>query len=72
MNEHGVSRTWFTETDIKDFKRGIKNNHKYNQEHGKLKKMNHSLVYFKDFVFRYRTAFQNANFFAGIFQGFCL
>ena len=35
----------------------IKNNHKYNQDYGKLKKRIPSLVHFKDFVHRYRKAF---------------
>ena len=50
VNKHGVSRRWFTEAYVK-------NNHKYNQEYGKLKKRIHLQVYFKDFVHRYRTAF---------------
>ena len=49
MNNHGVSRRWFTETDVKHFE-SIKNNHRYNQEYGKLKKRIPSQVYFKDFV----------------------
>ena len=35
----------------------FKNNHKYNQEQGKLKKIIPLQVDFKDFVRRYRTAF---------------
>ena len=30
-----------------------------------------SQVYIKNFIHRYRTAFSNVNFFAGVFQGLC-
>ena len=36
MNNHRVSRRWFTETNVRYFKSGELNNHK--QEYGKLKK----------------------------------
>ena len=36
----------------------ITNSYKYNQEYGKLKKWIPSQMYFKDFVLRYRKAFQ--------------
>ena len=45
----------------------IKNDHKNNQEYGKLKKRVPSQVYFKDFVHRYRTIFLKFNFFSQVF-----
>ena len=62
MNKHGISRRWFTDTDIKYLKSGalrtITNigNKKYNL-FGKLKKRIPLQVYIKDFVNRYKTAF---------------
>ena len=41
------------------------------QDYGKLKKRIPWQEYFKGFVHIYKTDVQNANFFAGIFQGFC-
>ena len=53
MNKHGVSRSWFTKADVKDFKSGrlrtIKN------FYVKLKKK--ITAVFKDFAHRYRTDF---------------
>ena len=54
MNNHRVSRRWFTETNVRHFKSGELNNHK--QEYGKLKKRIPSHLYFKDFNHRYRKA----------------
>ena len=57
MNKHGVSRRWFTETDVKHFTSGALRNHKYNQAYGNLEKRIPSQVYFKDVVHRYRKVF---------------
>ena len=38
MNKHGVSRKWFTEADVKDFKSGaLRKNLKYNQDKVQIK-----------------------------------
>ena len=54
LNNHGVSRRLFTETDVKQ---SGANNHKYNKEYSKMRKRIPSHLYFKNFVHRYRKAF---------------
>ena len=63
MNNHRVFIGWFTETDVKHLKSGAL------QVYGKLKKRIPSQVISK--ILKVFKAFSNANFFAGVFQGFC-
>ena len=59
VNKHGVSRRWFTEADVKNFKTGalrIITNLTRSLVNWKKKKIS-SQVYFKSFVHRYRAAF---------------
>ena len=73
MNKHKVPRRRIIETNVKHFKGGVLRTitNTTAKEHifdGKMKKKIFAQVYFKDFVYRYRTTFQNLNFFTCIFQ----
>ena len=71
MNKLELSRSRFTEADVKNFKSGaLRTITNITRSTVNSKKRIPSQVYFKDFLHRYRTAFLNANFFVYIFQEF--